>query len=90
MVSSKNIICSTVHSFKGKERDLIIIVDATCKKYPIIHPDNDLMELLGVTAQKVLEEERRLFYVAVTRAKKELYLLCEDDNGSPFIHDMGL
>lgn len=77
----QNIIYSTAHSFKGKESDVIIIVDANRKNYPKVHPDNELMELLGVTMSKVLEEERRLFYVAITRAVEELHLLYEEENG---------
>ena len=82
----QDIICSTTHSFKGKESDVIIIVDANRGNYPKIHPDNELMELLGVTMSKVLEEERRLFYVAITRATEELYMLYEEEIGhSDFI-----
>lgn len=82
----QNIVCSTAHSFKGKEGNVIIVVDANRKKFPKIHPDNELMELLGVTMSKVLEEERRLFYVAITRATEELYLLYDEKIGhSDFI-----
>lgn len=83
---SQDINYSTAHSFKGKESDVIIIVDANRGNYPKIHPDNELMELLGVTMSKVLEEERRLFYVAITRATEELYILHEEEIGhSDFI-----
>lgn len=82
----QNIVCSTTHSFKGKESDVVIIVDANRGNYPKFHPDNELMEILGVTMLKVLEEERRLFYVAITRAKEELYMLYEEEIGhSDFI-----
>ena len=77
----QDIICSTAHSFKGKESDVIIVVDANRGNYPKIHPDNELMELLGVTMSKVLDEERRLFYVAITRATEELYMLYEEEIG---------
>ncbi|MDP3988077.1 MAG: UvrD-helicase domain-containing protein [Candidatus Levybacteria bacterium] len=83
---NQDITSSTAHSFKGKESDVIIVVDANRSSYPKIHPDNELMELLGVTMSKVLEEERRLFYVAITRATEELYLLYEEEIGhSDFI-----
>lgn len=77
----QDIICSTAHSFKGKESDVIIVVDANRGNYPKIHPDNELMELLGVTMSKVLEEERRLFYVAITRATEGLFMLYEEEIG---------
>jgi DNA helicase IV len=83
---NNKIIVSTVHSYKGKESDVVVIVDANKRNYPKFHPDNELMEILGVSVQKVVEEERRLFYVAITRAKKRLYILYEkNDERSDFI-----
>ena len=77
---------STAHSFKGKERDVVIIVGANRRSFPKFHPDNELMEVLGVTMQKVRDEEQRLFYVAITRAKEELYLVYNEKHGmSDFI-----
>jgi DNA helicase-2/ATP-dependent DNA helicase PcrA len=53
-----------MHSSKGLEFDTVFIVDAnegiTPHKKAVLPED--------------LEEERRLFYVAMTRAKKALYL----------------
>lgn len=81
-----SIKCSTAHRYKGQESDIVVVVDANRSNYPKIHPDNDLMEILGVTFTQVVEEERRLFYVAATRAKEKLYLLYESDLGySDFI-----
>ncbi|MGH8566973.1 MAG: 3'-5' exonuclease [Gammaproteobacteria bacterium] len=39
----------------------------------------------GVTPRTVLEEERRLFYVAMTRAKRRLFLLTDEDEESPYL-----
>ena len=47
--------------------------------YEVIKPSNhDLL----------LEEERRLFYVAITRAKDELFLLTEKGNESSFLKEI--
>ena len=43
---------STAHSFKGKERDVVIIVGANRRSFPKFHPDNELMEVLGVTMRR--------------------------------------
>jgi hypothetical protein len=84
-----NIDYSTAHSFKGKERDVVIIVGANRRSFPKFHPDNELMEVLGVTMQKVKNEEQRLFYVAITRAKEELYLVYNEKIGhSDFISEI--
>ena len=78
--------CSTAHSSKGKESEVVIVVDANEKSFPKVHPDNGLLQLLGVTLFDVLEEERRLFYVAITRAEEKLYLVYDEEIGhSDFI-----
>ena len=75
----------TVHSFKGLEADIVIILQACDGIFPLIHPDNHLFEIFGHTIKDVFDEERRLFYVALTRAKEQLYILTERDRGSDFL-----
>lgn len=60
----EGIMLSTMHSAKGLEYDVVIILDVN----EGVTPHN--RAVLDVD----LEEERRLFYVAVTRAKKYLHL----------------
>ena len=55
---------STIHSAKGREWSTVFAVGMNEGIFPSSH------SLSGES----LEEERRLFYVAVTRAKRELYL----------------
>ena len=57
---------STIHGVKGLEFDQVFILDLVNGEFPSSQSLDDPM---------LLEEERRLFYVAMTRAKKELYLL---------------
>lgn len=84
-----NIDYSTVHSFKGKEKNVVIIVGANRRSFPKFHPDNELMEVLEVTMEKVRDEERRLFYVAITRAEEDLYLIYNEKIGmSDFISEI--
>ena len=59
-----NVTFSTIHSAKGLEYETVIIVDNIQGEFPENNQEiNDL------------EEERRLFYVAMTRAKDNLYIL---------------
>ena len=53
-----------MHSAKGLEYDVVFIIDMVHGEFPGS----------GCTSGKMLEEERRLFYVALTRAKKYLYV----------------
>ena len=56
---------STVHSAKGMEFNCVFIVGAEEGLFPLTRASDDPDEL---------EEERRLMYVAVTRAKQKLYV----------------
>ncbi len=57
----------TVHSAKGLEFKYIFIIGLEESIFPHSRSLSDEMEL---------EEERRLFYVAITRAKEKLWLVC--------------
>lgn len=75
----------TVHSYKGLQADVVIVLGVCQGQFPMLHPDNELFLPLGVTAQSVLDEERRLFYVAITRAVERLYLLTEYGRESDYL-----
>jgi DNA helicase-2/ATP-dependent DNA helicase PcrA len=71
---------------KGKEFDAVIILDVNQDIWP---------SKLAVTAEQ-LEQERRVFYVGFTRARKRLTLLVNDEIlgrpsvPSPYLAEMGL
>lgn len=61
----EKLILSTVHQAKGLEWDAVFIINLAAGQFP---NERAMKEDNGV------EEERRLLYVAITRAKKYLYL----------------
>lgn len=62
----------TMHSSKGLEFHSVFIVGA----------NEDVIPYKRAQTEKEIEEERRLFYVAMTRAKKQLYIsYVKDRNG---------
>lgn len=63
--SEKAITLSTMHRAKGLEWDTVFIIDCCHGSIPISK----------AKLKSEIEEERRLFYVAVTRAREALYLL---------------
>ncbi|WP_459541864.1 3'-5' exonuclease, partial [Parvimonas micra] len=65
--SNSNISISTIHSAKGLEYDNVFIMDLIDGEFP-------QKSVLNSFDEKLLEEERRLFYVAMTRARKRLFL----------------
>lgn len=77
---------STVHSFKGLEKDAVILIDVTDKCFPLIHPRWRFSRILGESIEKIIDEEKRLLYVAVTRPKCDLYLLTESGYESLFLN----
>ena len=65
--NNSNLVLSTIHKSKGLEYDDVFIIDLVDSEFPMILDMKD--------RQLRLEEERRMFYVAMTRAKSNLYLL---------------
>lgn len=81
----------TVHSAKGLEADYIIILNGNGGKYgfPTEISDDPLLNfLLSKSDQFPNGEERRVFYVALTRAKKHVYILSNNENRSKFIDEI--
>lgn len=70
----------TVHSSKGLEFPVVFVVNLVAQRFP----SRDRKEQIPVPADIIreslpegdegIQEERRLFYVAITRAKEKLYL----------------
>ena len=59
------LIISTIHSAKGLEWNTVFVLRVL---------DGDIPSSRSLESQDQLEEERRLFYVAITRAKNTLFL----------------
>ena len=85
---SEKVNILTAHKSKGLQGNVVIVLDALPPCYPLIHPDSIFTRIFGNTIERVVAEERRLFYVALTRAEEELFILTETDNVSPFLEDL--
>lgn len=62
---------STIHGAKGLEFDTVWVIDLLQNEFP----STVSLDLAQEGNSSLLEEERRLFYVAMTRAKKQLRLI---------------
>ena len=75
---------STVHAAKGLEFEMVFVTSLASARFPAVNRrdpieiPNELVREILSDADIHLQEERRLFYVALTRAKEKLYLLHSD------------
>lgn len=83
--SRRKIEVSNAHQFKGREREVVVILDGIDRAYPLIHPDWVFCRVFGDSVEKIIEDERRLFYVALTRAVHRLIIITEEETMSPFL-----
>lgn len=81
----------TVHASKGKEADYVVVfgLEKGEHGFPSEKVTHPLLELLLPQAEAFAHaEERRLFYVALTRARHHVYLVTNGLNPSPFIREL--
>lgn len=79
-----NFVLSTIHQSKGLEYDRVVLIDAV---EGILPSDTD-PDLSPFERKKLLEEERRLYYVAMTRAKSVLTIFSYQDGTSRFTREV--
>ncbi len=81
----------TVHMAKGLEKEnvLLIKVSDNYLGFPSKINEMDILNILDYSKEEMLyAEERRLFYVALTRCRERIYLLVPRRNPSPFIKEI--
>ena len=67
-----------MHKAKGLEWDIVFVV----------HANEEIIPHSKMKTPEEIEEERRLFYVAITRAKEQLYVSSFGINPSRFVKEM--
>ncbi|MCK4846250.1 MAG: ATP-dependent helicase [Deltaproteobacteria bacterium] len=91
----------TVHKSKGLEFPVVFVVSLVAQRFPtnkkseLIKMPEEIIKDTLPTGNFHIEEERRLFYVAMTRAMTELYITSAADYGgkrvkkvSPFVEEV--
>ncbi len=86
----KEIKYYTVHRSKGLEAEYVILLNCNNEKlgFPNQIEDAKIMKKLYPNNEMKYAEERRLFYVAITRCKKQTYILYNKSNPSIFIKEI--
>lgn len=81
----------TFHASKGKEADYVVVIglDNSKNGFPSRKLTHPLLESLLPKIEPYPDaEERRLFYVAITRSKHHVYLLADMTKASDFIKEI--
>ncbi len=78
------LMLSTIHSSKGLEYDSVYLLDV----YDGILPTKRGVEAKEEADIREYEEERRIYYVGMTRAKRKLYLFQSPDRDSEFTSEV--
>lgn len=81
----------TIHASKGLEAKVVFIIGLTEGNggFPDIWLEDRIFQVIKKANHDLLmEEERRLFYVAITRAKDKLFLITQKGNESSFLKEI--
>ena len=82
---------TTAHGSKGRQADYVVVLSLCSGKYgfPSEMVDDPLLDLvLAAPEDHPNAEERRLLYVAITRARRQAFLLADGDAPSPFVNEL--
>lgn len=88
---SVRIQAKTIHAAKGLESKVVFILGLSegYGGFPDIWLEDRIFQVIKkANHDLLLEEERRLFYVAITRAKEKLFLVTEKGNESSFLKEI--
>jgi DNA helicase-4 len=80
----------TMHSSKGLQADFVILpgIDSGRRGFPDVRPSEVLLDLVLPPLDDAMEEERRLFYVALTRARHQAVILAAGERPSEFVLEL--
>jgi len=81
----------SIHASKGKEADYVIVIGLEKGRLglPSTQASHPLLTLLLPNLEAFpYAEERRVFYVALTRAKNHVYLITDPNKPSPFVREL--
>ena len=86
-----NVEYRTVHKAKGLEADYVVLINVFNQQVGFpnkLYPPYFMNLMHDWDYDKKLDEERRLFYVAITRAKKGVYIFTKDYKQSEYVDEL--
>jgi len=82
-----HVTLATIHAIKGLEAKAVFVVGVNEMNFPCKASDHPVIEMIKMEEYDKEEEEKRLFYVAISRAKQRLYLTYSGKKVSYFVND---
>ncbi len=81
----QDITLATIHAIKGLEAEMVFVIGCTYVNFPCKGTEHPVVEMIKLEEYDKEEEEKRLFYVAMSRAKKSLYLTYTGNKHTSYI-----
>ena len=69
-----DVTLATIHAIKGMEAQMVFVVGCNALNFPCKGSEHPVVDMVKVEEYDKEEEERRIFYVAMSRAKTSLYM----------------
>ncbi|MFH2027709.1 MAG: UvrD-helicase domain-containing protein [Nanoarchaeota archaeon] len=74
LAGKDDVTLATIHAIKGLESKMVFVIGCTNISFPCKGSEHPVIDMVKVEEYDKEEEERRLFYVAMSRARDTLYL----------------
>ncbi len=81
------VMLATIHAIKGMEAKMVFVAGCTPGNFPCRGSERPVVDFVAYYDYDKDEEERRLFYVALSRAKEALYVTYSTKSPTSFISD---
>lgn len=89
--AGRNVKFMSIHGSKGLEADYVFMLNCNCGLYgfPSLVSDDPVLDyVLSEPEHYEYAEERRVYYVGITRAKVHTVVLYDENSPSPFVCEM--
>ena len=85
--SKGELTLATIHSIKGLEAEVVFLIGTNAINFPCKASEHPVIEEIKMYDYDKEEEERRLFYVAISRAKNKLILTYSGKRPTYFLNE---
>ncbi|MFH1063576.1 MAG: UvrD-helicase domain-containing protein [Candidatus Woesearchaeota archaeon] len=87
IAGENDVTLATIHAIKGMEADKVFVIGCTSTSFPCKGSEHPVIDMVKIEEYDKEEEERRLLYVAMSRAKKNLCMTYTGNKHTSFITD---